>query len=289
MCFLLLLILVTLMRVNTSLKACIDTYPIKGEYKNKSFVPENCRINYYSMPQKIDCLANRKVWMIGNSIARQYAFHLVNQAEETKHKVYSRKEEKQRCPKESKGLFMHGSCSFHLPKNISILNSWIVYFYDNPDNKWAQDICSSAQMKTNECLHSIGLFNSTKNDILIFNFGIVYALWDPPNVTDIPKWQRQRINSFIDYLSQHFKGTTIWMNVTPAKKDQFGQNFDARVIEVNKRISNILLKNKKFKVFDNWSVNNHIVDKEGFYADVIHFPGELTELGWNIMLTEICG
>lgn len=241
------------------LKGCAETYPISPVWDGRNFSSSNCVYDPDLQDSDMKrCLTNSRVHIWGNSIARHFAFHLAHalqgaggNAEEQQqpHKadrVHSREEEKSLCSK-MPGLLGKGltpSCSFHVPGNISIYNSWLLDFdkfagpaqanrqapvkvrcqrggpaftafpvpcvlYPHPSppppshlvplQEREKDVCSALDSEE-QCLLQLGLPNSSEQDVLLFNMGIGFSLWDPmpTDARDgIKQWRQQRVESFI--------------------------------------------------------------------------------------------
>ena len=276
---------------NRSNQQCAKTYPILSSWKidNREFQPFNCGYSRFQFQNISNCLQNRKIHTMGNSIARQFAFHIVNMFEG--HISKTRQEEKQICTKYPTSE--HPSCIFNLPNNLKVYNSWILDYdtYLGPEqaNKESPlkdreaDICAKHD-NFEKCLQQLGLTESNERDILLFNMGIGFALWDPVNVTDIYSWQQKRVESFIEKVNKVFNGTVVYMNISPMKTNDIYQ----RAQSVNKAISETILTKTDWLVYDIWSVNEPVLWNTTYYSDAYHFPGFLTAVGWDIILSSIC-
>jgi len=61
----------------------------------------------------------------------------------------------------------------------------------------------------------------------------------------------------------------------------------SRAIAVNKQISDVIQKETSWLMFDSWGTNVNVLDNT-FYVDKYHYPGTLTKLSWNIILSGLC-
>ena len=162
-------------------RRCTDVYPILGNWNNEVFESRNCDYHYLSVDEIRQCLNDRSLFFLGNSIARQFAFEIPRllQYERT---VASREEEKNMCPKHFTDTHQTFGCSFYLPNNTNIHVDWFLYYAGRPNTStinysspqgWDNDACGN--LTSIECLKLLGLDRAKESDILLFNMGIADA------------------------------------------------------------------------------------------------------------------
>jgi hypothetical protein len=62
-----------------------------------------------------------------------------------------------------------------------------------------RDVCSALESEE-QCLAQLGLATSSAQDVLLFNMGIGFSLWDPlPAMAPggVKQWRQERVESFI--------------------------------------------------------------------------------------------
>ena len=298
--------------ITVAMHQCLRTFPVLGKYipsslnfsnhhqVKKKFSPTNCNLQEYNTPHDIiQCLSGRQVFIIGNSVARHFAFHIAHVLD--KIGVVTREEEKKKCPKEILGQIGGESCVFELENNIVIHNSWVLHFNGWPGPiqgnleaskpGWEQDVCGASS--TYVCLDRMGLFNASTSDILIFNMGIAFSLWDPVNVngTEIRLWRQEQVRRFVQTIKSHFKGIVIYMDISPMRYD--GRSHYDKLLYIrseiaNKDIGDLIRQETDWFAYDSWHINRPVMDEPGFYSDFIHYPGYLVQLGWNAILSGVC-
>jgi hypothetical protein len=147
-----------------------------------------------------------------------------------------------------------------------------------------KDVCS--EMATyDECFLHLNLQENSEKDILIFNMGILYALQFAKGVTNQREFRQERVLGFIAKIQSMFKGTVVYMNVSPMMGDEGTYE---RAKEVNRDIVEVILVKTDWLIYDVWNVNNPVMHNQGMYSDTWHFPGYLTSIGWDIILSAIC-
>jgi hypothetical protein len=102
--------------------------------------------------------------------------------------------------------------------------------------------------------------------------------------------------AFIQALDELFKGTVIWM--TGSKQASSSQDVftkdpafffaDERTRRLDLEIMPIVLAETNWTIYDNYHINEPLAYTSGFFADQIHHPGRLTQLGWEYMLGCYC-
>jgi hypothetical protein len=264
---------------------CSRTWPMwpvwngTEDPKTATFTTETCSLpNFPTKEETTSCLANRRLFLLGNSIARQFACHaplLLGHAGEAE----DRKSQMKACPKE----FGAGACSIDAPYNVSVRSHWFLYWNGRPrmpprpDSRisptWERDCCGDFGVK--ECLEKV-VFNDAatrSSDLLVTNVGIIYTLLDPSNMQNVWQWRVEHLRAFIQALDELFKGTVIWM--TGSKQASSSQDVftkdpafffaDERTRRLDLEIMPIVLAETNWTIYDNYyHINEPLAYTSGF-------------------------
>jgi hypothetical protein len=134
--------------------------------------------------------------------------------------------------------------------------------------------------------------NSSKNDVLLFNVGQGYALQEDTSVVDIKSWLVDSLKIFKESILSSFYGNIFhlgWAR-TFYIYDKYNENhyeYQQIILEEFYNIS----KTKNNRIFnynnyiDQWSINYY---RKSQYDDKIHYPGNLTDAGVFIILSNLC-
>ena len=261
------------------------------------------------MPPKLSkedmtqCLQNRNIFLLGNSIARQFAYHVPILLGKTG-EAPDLESQKAHCPKAYGG----GGCSIDAPYNVTVRSFWFIYWNGKPKQQplpesrikpeWENDVCGD--LNIDDCLTQ-RIFHITKpssSDILVTNVGIIYTLLDPSGVPDIHGWRVRQVRQFIRALNTYFPGTVIWMTGSkqlvqnPGNfRASFGFYYaDERTRLLDLQITPIIQAVTNWTIYDGY----HITEPLGYhtnpsyFVDPIHHPGRLTQVGWEYMLGYYC-
>ena len=109
-------------------RSCAETYPIQAKWPmdKTTMIPHNCYYRTWNASAMSICLRGRRIITLGNSVARQMAFHLKevleNPEEHLKRKYAGEQKDAKRnevrlCSKKPK-LGKGGSCQFHIIKIV---------------------------------------------------------------------------------------------------------------------------------------------------------------------------
>ena len=179
------------------------------------FHASSCRAFAFSAEQAHACLAGRRVFIIGNSVGRGYAFEL--RAMLARAAAASREEQKEQCakapPEERDGHSQ--SCVFDAA-NVSVHYLWRQYLSEEPPWKpgGEGDFCTSTPIR--ECY---GRFfeASREGDILIFQQGLVYARYfsfqqseGAPMPPAAAAAMQRDAREFIGYVGELVRGGVGW-------------------------------------------------------------------------------
>ena len=207
------------------MRHCGRTWPIRGAWSITNnewrYAPSNCEMAPLAAPGAAAplarCLENRRVFALGNSVARQFAFELpalINNVPRV-----SISEQKVTCAKDTLNLercvLDAGNGTIVRPLWFLHLNGWpgsgleLVRpdIYLNPKRGWEGDVCGT--MPVEDCLRGIFGDAPPESDVLLFNIGIAYAIWDPAGVEDVRTWRLDAARAFIRALRATFRGTVV--------------------------------------------------------------------------------
>lgn len=292
---------------------CGRTWPIAGNATLDpvaGYTPRNCIAAAYSLPLEplprtfpalARCLANRSVYIWGNSVSRGFAFELEAMLDNSARA--SREEQKARCDK------LPGSdrdlCEIAAGFSTKILYEWILFMDARPfqpapavapvpeldafasGSSLAEDKCG--EQTPRECFSAI-FEGASERDIFICNLGYVYAIMDPHSIraSKMTAWLEAHIRDFIALVNEIFPGRIIYMNVAPAEITSASAAWnDVRIRLWNDLVLRIVLKETDWLVFDLWSVVSDFVGSS-LFEDRIHFPGRLTQIGWGFLEHMLC-
>lgn len=289
-------------------KLCGKTWPVFPEWHdinnplNASYTTNSCKLPPFPSKESMtQCLKGRNVYLLGNSIARQYAYHvplLLGSSSD----VPDRESQKKHCAKE----FGAGGCTIDAPFDVRVRNFWFLYLNGKPalepvkatavkKGGWEGDVCGSYGAK--ECLEKVVFkeLGPRSSDILVLRIGIAYALYDPSEIQDISSWRKNELRSFIRVLNANFNGTVIWMtenklgqNLGAIGSDWFHAYEDIKSQMLDMEMVPIILEDTNWTVYDGYHITEPLAYNRDFFHDNIHHPGLLTHLGWQFILGHIC-
>jgi hypothetical protein len=267
------------------------------------------------------CLANCRVIILGNSIARQFVFELPVLL--NLHQRVDRAQQKKQCLKSNGEV-----CVLRVGQNTSVLSAWFLYWdnmhanithppqargpsipqfplgwapdWDRGEGRWELDVCGRSS--TIDCMRGI-IGSSEESDVLILVIGMTYAVWDPVGVEpwDLKSWRQRLIASFADVLKKiNFQGTVVVITQTPMQsfpdvpffRQGEGEDADLRpgnrylqeqIERYNEHVVPFILKHTKWHIFDAFSMNYPVLYSD-LYNDEFHFPGRLTALAWRVLI-----
>lgn len=267
-------------------------------------------------PAVTSCLKSRRVTILGNSVARGLAFEL--NALTGGAAPLSREQQKAVCPKVRLEKEVHADaaegCVLTQPGlNLTVSFHWFLYF-DNPTlstlgitddsypasppNTWELDICGRTE--TSACLNDVGVnADSSPEDVLLFNFGIVYGSWMPilaENYTGVglEAWWLLQVRLFSESLkASGFRGRVVYVNQNPLRTDKSKSGnpdlvvHDQRIARFNEVVMPWMIAETNWVVLDVASVARPVVYTP-LYADVVHIPGHLSRVVWHIIAGALC-
>ena len=245
------------------------------------------------------CLASRTVFVLGNSIARGFAFEADSMFGERGQTV-ERNQQKEFCDKAQLHDFPHGgmaSCVISLGLNTQIRYTWM-QFFDDMGPRMDGDACTGAGlMPARRCLERI-LDSSKPGDILLFYMGLHYAFsWlghleaQPPFPVD--SWLIKSSNSWKESILSLWKGRhedvfrvrlADHANADPTKASGTARVFD-HVPHIND-IMDMTFADMKWGVINQWAINQ---GQQKLYQDPVHFQGPLSQATWHVLLSSLCG
>lgn len=299
----------------TSVPSCRRTWPIIPKWHNldnpdnATYTTASCELPHdnaaglplsMSKEENSQCLAGRRIFLLGNSIARQFAYHVPLLLGSTGD-VPDRESQKEHCPK----AYGRGGCAIDAPFNVRVRSYWFLYFNgkpkgqvrpDNPrkETKWENDNCSINKfdsMALEDCLVTkvFEVEPTKESDLLVTNVGILYSMYDPAGVDDIWGWRVEELRTFIRTLDRVYKGTVVWM--TQSKQEHKSIEFtiyDERAQMLDAQIVPIIQAETNWIIYDGYHVTQNLIRDRRYFVDPIHHPGRLTELGWQFILGYFC-
>ena len=249
---------------------CGRTWPVWPDWQHLNdsskaiYTTKSCELPpFLSREEMTQCLMGRKIYLIGNSIARQFAYHvpLLLGSEQD---VPDRESQKKHCAKE----FGSGGCSIDAPFDVKIRSFWFLYFNGKPSlgtiketavkkGGWEEDICGSYGV--DECLQNniFKEFQPQSSDLLIVRVGIIYMLFDPVEIQDVSSWRKNELRSFIRALDSNFNGTVVWMTESKLGQDlnKLGSDWyhayqDRKIQLLDMEMIPIILKETNSTIYD---------------------------------------
>lgn len=288
---------------NPSLQSdsCSRTVPLHGTWNTSSadikewtFTPRvHCNAAVVSNEQARSCLRDRRVFALGNSIARQFAFELPAVVDNAP--VVARVDQKGLC---SKTGLAPERCETRFGDGSVAWSAWFLYFDGlptrpaHPDSLipgWEVDTCG--HLNVSDCVRSL-TEGASADDIMLTNVGIAYALWDPDSEEDVQAWRRAAVRNFIAGVNSVFPGTVVYMPVSPMRNSHAFGEFPKRLTyeraeRLNELVLEEILQGSSWHVFDVWSMMKPVLYTP-VYNDAYHFQGVGTRAGWNILLRMLC-
>jgi hypothetical protein len=284
---------------------CGRTWPIwpKWHFVNDSsrsiYTTNSCILPPFPSKENMtQCLQGRNIYLLGNSIARQFAYHVPLLLGST-NDVPDRESQKKNCPKEIGA----GGCSIDVSLfDLRVRSFWFLYWNGKPRvgvvpntavlKDWEVDICG--EKSTYDCIRDdVMLTNgSLTSDILVTNVGIIYTLLDPIGIHDVATWRKDELRVFIRVLNDSFNGTIVWMTqskMSPTSEgDWFHAYEDVRSQQLDSQVVPIILEETDWTIYDGYHITEPLAHNKDYFADSIHHPGRLTHLGWQFILAHIC-
>ena len=296
---------------------CGRTWPIRGTstasgaVQSWGFLPSNCGAGAWAGPGSPDlaessarsvlsaCLANRRVFIWGNSVSRGFAFELPTLLDGAP--TASREEQKGLC--EKTGEQTDDRCTLAVGKGSTVAFRWINFMDIRPFQPKPSappmaeflgplepmpDSCSSAQPR--DCF-ARALRGATRDDVLLLvNIGYSYGLMDPHTIAarELGHWRRDHVRAFVADVRAVFPGTVVYMNTPPTLANTASSSWNnARLMLWSEIIMPLLLAETDWLVFDMWSVAADFVGTP-LFAESVHMPGRLTQIGWAFLGQMLC-
>lgn len=295
---------------------CGRTWPIRGvstvvgSSDSWGFSPSNCGAAAWSSPGDpgaarsaamtalTTCLANRRVFVWGNSVSRGFAFELPTLIDGAP--TVSREEQKELC--EKLGEQTNERCTNFVGSNTTVSFRWINFmdirpFQPAPSRPPLPEFLGPMEPMPDSCgnvepriCFGRALRNATDNDVLLVNMGYSYGLMDPNSIParELGDWRRSHVRAFIANVRAVFSGTVVYMNTPPFfASGSSGAWNNARLVLWSEIVMPLFLAESDWLVFDMWSVASDFVGTN-LYADAVHMPGRLTQIGWAFLQQMLC-
>jgi len=267
------------------------------------YTTNSCRLPPFPSKEVMTrCLAGRKIFLLGNSIARQFAYHvpiLLGSTED----VPDRQSQIENCPNKE---FGRSGCLINAPFNVTVQTFWLLYWNGKPTiqvykptgvfGNWGGDVCGTQGVV--DCLEKTVFreFRSQASDLLLTNVGIIYTQLDPTGMRghqDLVSWREGELRSYIRALDNHFNGTVVWMTQSKMAASAAGRDWmhlyeDVRMQQLDADIVPIILKETNWLVYDGYHITEPLAYNKEYFVDTIHHPGRLTHLGWQFILGHFC-
>lgn len=264
---------------------CQVTFPQNGTWFESEWPywqDDNCPPTVHlSKDQIVQCLRNRTVFVMGNSIARQFGFTLAHMLTDHKHDEYSRHVQKQLCLKNVTN-FLASKCKldiegvhirpmtmeyydgvnytsrggFPFTKNVPVYPAGQSPYntaYDLVDLRsepplLARQDCGPMSMRT--CYHEF-FANSTRDDVLIFQIGLAYSYFGlnftHPKI-DKEKWLIHDVAAFRQHLEAVFKGTVFMLTMSPKNSARIDTERKKAQHYQMKYLNDVIIKSAFFPV-----------------------------------------
>jgi hypothetical protein len=305
--------------------ACLKSLPHPGLFSPHPpyFSPKECpRPRKFEERDAVQCLMNRTVYVMGNSIARQYMFNIL---ELIGGATVQREGQKKLCPKhetkwdascmeEFRGvkmrfLFFRYMDGFNykdrggFPFIKGRLNNATETLPDDAD----QVMPKTSHEKIDNCVYYVNTHpgssveqciqkfwnGATKDDILIFQLGFAFCEQENSEHIDYMAWLRHSAIAFKTNLLKNFPGTIFRINNAPVLDSWHDfEGVPNCLKEADKHLFELwhhskLSRNDQLRWFniDQYSMNEHHLN---LYNDGVHFMGPLSAGTVQIALNAVC-
>ena len=273
---------------NVTCRGCGCLASLQGDVSRRPpyFVPKRarCEVRHWDGAAAAGCLRGKRVFIIGNSIARGFFFEALAVYGGKGATAASRDDQKATCSKKSIGY--DASCSARIAE-ADIQFKWFETLSHVVPGVPAEDSCY-VKGKTRDCVVRM-LNTSVPGDLFIFFLGMHLAYhWDDAlahmPVQDYRAYIRSSAQEWVETVRQAWHGhpaDVFRPRITPAQRP-----WGPRVPAVNTLLDEAF-ENTGWSVVDSWGMNKGSEKK--YYADGLHFPGPLSRAFWNVVLTSFCG
>ena len=296
---------------------CRRTLPTEGAFFEEPpyFIPNNCPPPHvYNEDAAERCLKNRTVYVMGNSIARQFLFNIVESLGGDR---VDRENQKKMCPKletnwdanschkEYKGVqfkylfFRYMDGFFYTDRGgfpfLTTQESHINATGGLPEtpnnvfppaNHILADSCLEQDTKT--CLKNF-FHDATKDDILIFSLGFAYCEQRTAAV-DYEAWLRASASAFRANINHVFPGTIFRVNNPEVHMFKNFPNIESCLRTMDKHLWEIwhpstFTDDMRWYHIDQYNINK---GRTELYNDGLHFIGPLSHATVHQVLNQMC-
>ena len=286
------------------------------------YIPPHCALQSLTFNDSVECLTGRKVYVLGNSVARGIAFELAL-AVGSKGLPGNRTDQKRMC-----GVGRPVDCK--LPTVTGIDVEYLPMFAaDAPRSVEHIPDCAASLLgtgpggRTRQCLCK-RLSSSRKGDVLIFGHGLGEAsliyMWGSNDIhdqykpyslreewgtqyptatwaTDFKAWLNRSANTWIDVVTTCWHGAPhdvyrlrtppLLLSVPHGAFHDGTQNFTP---VVNSAFDSAWAS-QPWGVIDTWGVNSVAVASQKYwhlYQDIVHHAGRLSQIAVEAVLSDLC-
>jgi len=327
-CILATLALVLNLLLCSSQRWCHRDWPAKGRWKEDPpyWEPDGCPNMPFGQVETAKCMQGRTLYVIGNSVARQAAFGMVEMLGGSSVK---RENQRDMCPKHE--TFWGDSChqeyasvkirylflQFMDGFNYTTRNGF-PYFRRNqtdtntttaaatygrvpaaltpdfyaPGSMWADDNCIHQLTRT--CFAAF--FNeSKKDDVLLFTLGMSYGFWpdERKNINnkeriDVRAWLTASAVNFKAHLAATFKGQVFRVTLAQLHKQRNMAHMTPMMALVNVHVWQLWQPGNEEMPW--YTIDQWSINenKDHLYDDHVHFNGKLTHAMLHQVLNELC-
>ena len=252
-----------------------------------------CSLRHWEAPAARLCLRSRRIYIVGNSVARGFAFEAVGRFGGHGDAAMDRKRQIELCDKTTDSM-----CTLPLENNLNGAFRSVVRFhwlqaFDFVPPGMPGDACQTAKNKTRGCLQRI-LADSAPGDLFIFYMGLHQAIHRGDVLAknssfDYDSFLRDGARNFRESveLAWHGRPADVFhVRVAPAKPGS------SPALDV---AMGVLPKVNAFEDAAFTGAGWSTVDQAGIndgqfrlYSDHVHFPGTLSRITWNVILSAAC-
>jgi hypothetical protein len=244
-----------------------------------------------------DCLFFRRIFVLGNSIARGFAFEAESMFGDLDQTV-ERHRQIDLCDKaqlHELGPTGMASCVLYINPVTQIRYTWLQYFDDAGPLTEVKDACTgSGRVPTGVCLQEL-LLGSQPGDVLLFYMGLHYAAYWAglaESGKDVDSWFMSSATTWRASVAAHWHGRSEDVFrirlASHANQDPNSVNRTTRVFNYVPHINLLMdeiFENTNWKVIDQWAIN---AGETGLYQDSVHFQGPLSQATWHVLLSQLC-
>lgn len=274
----------------------LDAVGMSKDHPAKALRSADCPgLHIFNSSSGSACLAGRRVFVLGNSVARGYASSAGIAFGGQSAAISSRDVQKQMCPKSA----LHGNratCGF-AAGGWKIRFFWVEYLdldvrsVPKPFKATGDDACFPTHRSSRACLlHILG--DSRPGDVLLFNMGLHYLWFDWDRKRQLA-WVKSSLGPFAESVAMAWHGRpedVFRARLTPlrpprAGRDSYNMLINSDVEEVN-AAADAAFARMGWSSLDMHSV---AAAHPELLVDHVHYAHNFYLIAWHLLLSSLCG